>query len=184
MGVKWTLRDLTGQVFGRLTVLRRDPVNYRTGNARWVVRCICGVEKTVRSCHLLYNKTVSCGCFGAQQKVKEPSRAMFLSHMFTRYRKGAESRGVHFDLSPEQLDEIMQRPCFYCGVPPSQTNDAYGSAGKFSYNGVDRLANRLGYFFENCVACCGTCNVAKQDMSVHAFMTWARRLAANLNVAY
>jgi hypothetical protein len=183
MGTRWTLRDLTGQVFGRLTVLRRASTNHSTGNANWIVRCLCGVEKSVRSCHLLHGRTVSCGCYNLDIKKKPRTREQFLSHMFTRYRKGAAVRGIFFNLTPEQLDEIMQRECFYCGIEPKQINRTKGSAGAFPYNGVDRLANGLGYFFENCVACCGTCNIAKQDMSVHAFVTWAQRLAGSLNAA-
>jgi hypothetical protein len=183
MGIQWTVKNLTGQVFGRLTVLRRNPVNHSHGNARWDVRCECGVEKTVRSCHLLNGHTVSCGCYGGRT-IKPANRDVFLFHMLTRYRKGAAKRGIFFNLTASQLDELMQRNCFYCGVPPQQINKTFrGNIGAFPYNGVDRLANHLGYFFENCVACCGTCNVAKQDMSVHAFVTWAQRLAWSLNAA-
>ena len=182
MGVRWVVKDLTGKVFGRLTVLGRNPENHKHGNARWFVRCVCGVEKTVRSCHLIKGHTVSCGCYGGRT-IKPASRDAFLSHMLTRYRKGAEVRGILFNLTAEQLDELIQRDCFYCGIAPQQVNRQRGNAGAFRYNGVDRLVNRLGYFFENCVACCGKCNIAKQDMSVHAFVTWAQRLAGSLNAA-
>lgn len=181
MGIQWILKDLTGKNFGRLTVQRRDPVNDSQNGARWIVRCICGIEKTVRSTHLLNNATVSCGCWNEEKKkLKEFSRDDFLSHMLTRYQKGAQVRGIYWNLTPEQLDELMQGDCFYCGAKPQQRNRQRGSAGAFLYNGIDRLANHLGYFFENCVSCCGTCNIAKQDMSVHAFTSWAARLAENM----
>jgi hypothetical protein len=52
--------DLTGQVFGRLTVLHRGPSAGR--KARWVVRCECGTEKVVSGSSLRAGGTVSCGC--------------------------------------------------------------------------------------------------------------------------
>lgn len=182
MGEKWVLKDLTGKVFGRLTVLSRDPLNDSQDGARWKVHCACGIEKIIRSTHLLNKKTVSCGCWNIEKKkLKQLSRASFVSHMFTRYKNGADARGIYWNLTPEQLDDLMLGVCFYCGAEPLQKNRTQrGNAGAFLYNGIDRLANHLGYFFENCVPCCGTCNVAKQDMSVHAFMAWVARLAENL----
>ena len=51
------LVDLTGQVFGRLTV-----VHYRAFTRQWLCRCECGGEKYVRGWHLIQGKTTSCGC--------------------------------------------------------------------------------------------------------------------------
>jgi len=50
--------DMTGQVFGRLTVLSRCPVNFRN----WRCRCECGRETTVLKGNLTRNDIVSCGC--------------------------------------------------------------------------------------------------------------------------
>ncbi len=55
--------DLTGQTFGRLTVLERGPM--RPGGRRpavWVCRCRCGAVTTVASASLRDGRTVSCGC--------------------------------------------------------------------------------------------------------------------------
>jgi hypothetical protein len=48
--------DLTGQRFGRLTVLRRDHRHY------WRCRCECGHETVARCDHLATGRTQSCGC--------------------------------------------------------------------------------------------------------------------------
>lgn len=53
--------DLSGQVFGRLTVLSRATVRLK-GNAVWVCRCSCGTEKEVRGTHLRNGDVKSCGC--------------------------------------------------------------------------------------------------------------------------
>lgn len=52
--------DMTGQTFGRLTVLRFHEA--RNTNAYWWCRCECGNEKSVARVKLINNKTRSCGC--------------------------------------------------------------------------------------------------------------------------
>jgi hypothetical protein len=55
------LIDLTGRIFGRWTVLKREP-NNRQGSARWLCRCSCGTERVVAGNHLRRRATRSCGC--------------------------------------------------------------------------------------------------------------------------
>jgi hypothetical protein len=57
-----TLRDLTGQRFGRLTVLRRDRGMRQNRNARWVCLCDCGAFASVMGFNLISCNTKSCGC--------------------------------------------------------------------------------------------------------------------------
>ena len=52
--------DLTGQRFGKLTVLApADNIGNRTA---WLCRCDCGQEAVVKTCHLRCGHTTSCGC--------------------------------------------------------------------------------------------------------------------------
>jgi hypothetical protein len=183
MGTKWVVKDLRGLTFGRLKIVDQYPVRHRNGNARWVVECACGTIKIVRSCHLLRGTTTSCGCWNEEKRhLKAFSRATFVEHMFTRYHNGAKARDVRWDLTREQVDELLSGNCFYCGVEPLFRSKMRGSIGAFCFNGIDRMVNALGYFPENCVSCCGICNVAKQDMSLHQFATWVERLKANFRV--
>lgn len=56
------LIDLTGQRFGRLTVVSRAENDAR-GQARWYCNCECGAENIiVRGRHLISGHTQSCGC--------------------------------------------------------------------------------------------------------------------------
>jgi hypothetical protein len=48
--------------------------------------------------------------------------------------------------------------------------------GRFIASGIDRVDNSKGYIPGNCVACCGTCNLAKRELTVDEFLTWAHRL--------
>lgn len=53
--------DLTGKVFGRLTVLYRV-LNKGNRQANWLCRCECGRETSVISYQLTASHTLSCGC--------------------------------------------------------------------------------------------------------------------------
>lgn len=55
------LIDLTGRVFGRLTVIRR--AESRSGQTRWACRCECGTEKVVQASNLTSAHVSSCGCW-------------------------------------------------------------------------------------------------------------------------
>lgn len=57
------LIDLTGQRFGRLTVIERVPSN--CNNARWRCLCDCGRETFVLGTTLRRGECKSCGCFRA-----------------------------------------------------------------------------------------------------------------------
>lgn len=56
------LLDLTGQQFGRLTVIRRDGTA-KNGNATWLCKCNCGNLVTVDSYRLRHGIAVSCGYY-------------------------------------------------------------------------------------------------------------------------
>jgi hypothetical protein len=61
--------DLTGQKFGRLTVLYRAE-DYIDKNGRnkimWHCRCECGNEKDIRGSNLTFGSTKSCGCLSKE----------------------------------------------------------------------------------------------------------------------
>lgn len=59
------LIDLTGQRFGRLTVVQRAGINNR-GHALWLCRCVCGNTTIVSSLSLRRGATQSCGCFRSE----------------------------------------------------------------------------------------------------------------------
>lgn len=73
------LRDLTGQRFGRLLVLRENGRDAR-GKARWLCLCDCG-KKVTKNSWDLGHRTKSCGCI--KKEMYEAGRA-HLSHGLTR----------------------------------------------------------------------------------------------------
>lgn len=74
MSVHPRVIDLTGQCFGRLTVLQRSKQNAPNGNARWYCRCDCGQYVTVDGYRLRHGMTASCGCLRAEKSRKRAYR--------------------------------------------------------------------------------------------------------------
>lgn len=60
------LIDLTGQRFGRLTVIERAE-NTNQGQATWLCRCDCGNVIKTRGSSLRRGATISCGCYQRQR---------------------------------------------------------------------------------------------------------------------
>jgi hypothetical protein len=153
--------DLTGQRFGRLTVLHRAPANDSRGRSRWRCRCDCGDETIVRCDHLAGKhgpSTVSCGCFGKEQSGRRIA-ATNLAH--------GEAKRSGF--SPEyRCWEGMLKRCR--GGPDDKNFKYYGARGitvckrwhdysafladmgrkpgpKYT---IDRINNDKGYEPDNC----------------------------------
>lgn len=66
------IKDLTGQSFGRLTVIRQS---YSTdGRAHWTCLCRCGNQKRIAGKSLRNGSTTSCGCFNREQSSRKNFR--------------------------------------------------------------------------------------------------------------
>jgi hypothetical protein len=62
-------KDLTGQVFGRLTVIGLAiPKPFKTNQSAWNCRCACGNMKPVRAQSLIGGGAKSCGCFANENR--------------------------------------------------------------------------------------------------------------------
>lgn len=66
------LIDLTGQKFGRLTVLSLVPREERPDqkHAYWYCQCDCGTIKKVESYHLRKGQIQSCGCYSTEKFIE------------------------------------------------------------------------------------------------------------------
>jgi hypothetical protein len=182
--------DLDGRQFGRLTVLRKVPTQPGSGGACWECLCVCGKTHITRSAYLTKGKTRSCGCIQKDRRdlaKLHPGESGFRRLHFA-YQKRAKSSGLEWRLTEAEFRALTQGNCQYCGTTPTYLRSGgcpRNSASTienavYRYNGVDRLDNDGGYVPGNVVTCCGTCNFAKRDMRLDAFIAWGKRLGAHL----
>lgn len=72
---RFRVKDLTGQKFGRLTVMELTGKKTKSGNAIWICQCECGNITEADSGSLRVGYKVSCGCFA-----KDHARSLNISH--------------------------------------------------------------------------------------------------------
>jgi hypothetical protein len=175
--------NLIGKTFGQLTVIGLAGTIPPRNAYQWLCRCTCGAS-TFAMAHQLERRTVkSCGCLTAERNRELNSKRQFEStrnRTIRTYRRGAIRRGLDFALTDDELLRLFSLNCYYCGRPPQNKTVSEHDTGDFTYNGIDRKDNALGYIPGNVVPCCQVCNLAKRDMKFDSFIAWVISTADHL----
>ena len=106
--------DLSGQRFGRLTVIRYDHSEH--DGAHWLCKCDCGTEKVLAGYSLRSGRTRSCGCLNSDasraklEKAREagttekrPDRSAVRAARRPRPCRCAGQEGLYFLARPLRL---------------------------------------------------------------------------------
>ena len=162
VGVGRPAIDMTGQVFGRLTVLRRAESNGHGGKPRWVCQCDCGTIVNIPGARLRGGSNKSCGCYRRDRagglyrthgKSKTPQYIMFYDA-----RKRAQMFGVPFGIEPEDI--TVPAVCPVLGITlDSSTRDSTPS--------LDRREPARGYVPGNIAVISFRANRIKSDANTH-----------------
>lgn len=107
------VKDMTGQTFGRLTVLERTE-NHVTPSGQvkttWLCRCACGNTKRIRGATLRKGEVQSCGCY-QREAIAAMRRAS--------RRETAGYYSAHLRLVRE-FGRAKDHPCAECGNERAQ----------------------------------------------------------------
>lgn len=167
------LKDLQGQKFHRLYVLRR--IRSRNGRARWLCTCECGNQTKVLGKELRNGHIKSCGCLQRDwAKNGQKKAGTALRQLFSKTLNRAKKHGRTFELSFEEFVAMSVMPCVYCGRERASVNK-YGQE-EFRYNGLDRIDSSEGYTKDNTVSCCKHCNTMKSDLTLVEFFDQVERI--------
>ena len=179
--------DLTGKVFGFLTVLYKAGTN-RAGNITWLCSCACGREKVFSSDHLTRKKfsVKSCGCNRIQRKSNHAqwngcgdiSGNWWYSHVL-RERKQQDRTKVPVTVSIEyawSLFLAQSKRCALSGTLLTISNDH-----KINNASIDRIDNSKGYEIGNIQWVTKEINFMKGKLSQEYFVQLCKQVAA-LNV--
>lgn len=100
MGLKdKTIIDLTGQKFGKLTVLKLDHIE--KSKKYWLCKCDCGKEKIVNGYSLKRGDTKSCGCL--RKKGKSNAIQQVSKKKTTRQYKTRNNQGGVYYFKPDDI---------------------------------------------------------------------------------
>lgn len=83
---------------------------------------------------------------------------------YVKYRSGARSRDIDFNISFEDFMEFWQQPCAYCGSDIETV-------------GLDRMNGKVGYDKNNIIPCCSVCNKMKMNLTVNEFLNQCEKVA-------
>lgn len=153
-----TLIDLTGQKFGRLTVISRV-WRLNCKDALWLCKCDCGNLKVVYGYHLKKGSTQSCGCL---VKVHEMSYS-------TLYRIWLNMK----DSGSDVYSEWQQFKPFY------EWSMSHGYIEGLRMNRIDK---NKGYSPENCrfvTKKMGYNLLLKCNGETHTMKEWSKILGVN-----
>ena len=162
--------DATGHKYNMLTCI--ESTRDERGRKVWKCLCDCGNICYRQLSYIRANEAKSCGC----SRYKYPKYCTGLTTVIAQYRVSCRRRNLYFGLNVDEFYELTQQNCFYCGVEPLQQQHR---DKEFIYNGIDRVDSSKGYTIDNCVACCGRCNTAKNDMTLEEFKDWIGKVYRN-----
>lgn len=149
-------------------------------------RCVCGKELEVKPSKVRAGTTHSCGCFRAKaladgragHHARYPAGLGAFNDLLLHYKRGASRRHLAWELTREEFATLTTQNCRYCGTVPNTVNvPSNGHNGTYTYNGIDRLDNAIGYIGTNVCACCERCNKAKLITSEGEFISRMTRIA-------
>lgn len=142
--------DLTGQTFGRLTVIERVH-SLKSLQAMWLCKCECGNEAVVRGADLRLGKSTSCGCYNKEvvsaTRKKHGCSGTAIYHVWcdilrrcyddkNKYYKDYGARGIGvcdaWRHHPDMFVDWAKRNGYQKGLQ------------------IDRIDNNLGYSPDNC----------------------------------
>lgn len=144
----WTIREQD--------IIRVENVKCKTQVQQvWVLPCSeCGSEIRVWSGA---RRTATGKCRICVNR-KYPFR-----HLYTVLKLNAKYRNIPCDLTFLEFLEFTQvTSCFYCFNSIKWNEYSEGGKQSLPYN-LDRIDNLNGYTIDNCVVCCGTCNLTRGD---------------------
>lgn len=114
--------DLTGERFGRLTVIRRCENKNGGRFPAWTCKCDCGKTVDVLGCNLRTGNTQSCGCYSIEL---------------------CRARSVIHGLSNHPLQKVYTGIMTRCYNPNCRSYKNYGAKGYMSATSGDRAIQHL-----------------------------------------
>jgi len=145
-----TFIDLTGQKFGRWTILKHEPRREGTrGPTMWLCECVCGSVKTVAAINIRRGLSLSCGCLKVE-RTRVANRKHGL--VFTReYRSWSQARNRCFNPRNPSYTNYGGRGITMCDRWKGDFRNFIADMGNAPIGtSIDRVNNNGNYEPGNC----------------------------------
>lgn len=159
-----TKHNLVNFRFGKLIVLS-EAERLKQKNVRWLCKCDCGKETTVRAQALKSGEIKSCGCMW-YRGVEDLS-----STYFSQILNGAKHRDLEFSITKEYLWSLFLKQDKKCALSGIDINldKHYGKRLCTQTASLDRIDSLKGYTEENVQWVHKDVNTMKMDLSETKF---------------
>lgn len=149
-----TIIDLTGKIFGRLTVLYRNGSD-KNSRPLWECICSCGKHHTVKGNSLRIGDTKSCGCLKIEsfiERRKKYSEENDIKVPTILYNTYHNMMSRCYNIKNKLYYRYGGRGIFVCDRWKGNYENFYNDMIKSYKEGleIDRIDNDVGYFPENC----------------------------------
>lgn len=165
-----TLKKYIGKTWGVLTCLGIDHEDYdkerQIKRTYFKVKCSrCGSESIVRA-DRFFGKYIPKSCTYCVNDLqvetankKYPKNRRLLNSKISKYTHISNRKGktVKSYLSKIEAEKLLTSKCFYCG--------------KENAMGIDRIDSSKDYTLDNCVPCCGMCNIMKNKFDINEWFS-------------
>lgn len=155
--------DLTGQRFGRYTVL--EYVGLRQECTYWKVQCDCGSIKEVRGYNLRKGDVVSCGCWKIEKSIeRNTTHGLTGTKLYGRIRANRrrelhELHDTEWTIDMEQYLRTVFNQCVLCGMTEKEHQEEFGMS--LCVDHLYPLSEGFGLKPGNCTLLCDICNKKK-----------------------
>ena len=163
-------------------------ITSKSGVRLYSVLCLlCGsvTDKRLQT----IERAKSCGCMqskrdikpcGSGRKTAEWTR-FEINTLISIYKSNARKRGIPFDLTYIQFETLVDSECYFCGDTGGNTLRKKGY-NEYSYTGIDRIDNSVGYLPSNCISCCSWCNRAKNNGTLANFVDKCKKITSRIEL--
>ena len=116
-----------------------------------------------------------------RQVLGEPDIQVEINTLISIYKSNARKRDVPFDLTYIQFETLVDSECYFCGDTGGNTLRKRGY-NDYSYTGIDRIDNSVGYLPSNCISCCSWCNRAKNNGTLANFVDKCKKITSRIEM--
>lgn len=178
------IKDLTGQKFGKFTVLSRSE-QYKKNFVLWKCACACGNIKEISSNNLVKGISLNCECGNDVELSKDKQKYSRVDRvwrkLFLTAKRKVQEKNLRFELSLDDFRVITSKNCFYCNQEPEVKGITRISKDAILANSLTRFDNNIGYTLHNCVPCCKMCQMMRADLEFDEFHEHILKIAQFLS---
>lgn len=167
-------KDMVGQVFGRLTVLKY------LGESLWACMCSCGEKYSCHTGSLKSRKDPA--CYDCARRSASIKRRRYIcdglgNQYWQRILRGAKDRGFEVNITPEEAYAVLVKQNFKCALSNVDIVSPMEYDRRDDDGSLDRIDSSLGYLKDNIQWIHKPINSMKMDLDNDYFIEICVKIA-------